>query len=164
MVLTAQEGLPNVELGVCDCWSYKEQQLPEVAALRERYPGIDFIAMHAHRPRELWASPEEIIQTYDPYRDSGIKVHITEFGIIKGKITGGYRTGEWDDDKLAEYFVQAMATSFSHPAVRVFNLWSNYEKFTGNPLFTEEGEPNAKYLAIKSLLQDKLCDPRGGPN
>jgi hypothetical protein len=49
-----------------------------------------------------------------------------------------------------------MATAFSHKAVRVFNLWSNYEKFTGNTLFTENGAPNEKYRAIQSLLQDKL--------
>ena len=49
-----------------------------------------------------------------------------------------------------------MATAFSHKAVRVFNLWSNYDKFTGNPLFTSDGRPNDKYRAIRSLLHDKL--------
>jgi endo-1,4-beta-xylanase len=112
--------------------------------------------MHAHKPRQLWASPQEMYETYDPYLDSGIKIHITEFGIILGEISGNYRSGAWDEDKLAEYFVQAMATAFSHRAVRAFNLWSNYEKFTGNPLFTEDGQPNEKYRAIKSLLHDKL--------
>jgi hypothetical protein len=53
--------------------------------------------------------------------------------------------------------VQAMATAYSHKAVRVFNLWSNYKKFTGNTLFAEDGEPNSKYRAIKSLLHDKLA-------
>ena len=81
-------------------------------------------------------------ETYDLYLDSGIKVHVTEFGIILGEITGGYRSGDWNEDMLAEYFVQAMATAFSHKAVRAFNFWSNYEKFTGNRLFTEDGEPN----------------------
>jgi hypothetical protein len=130
--------------------------LPGVKELKARYPGINFISMHAHKPRQLWASPQEMYENYDPYLDSGIKIHITEFGIILGEITGGHRTGAWDEDKLAEYFVQAMATSFSHQAMRVFNFWSNYEKFTGNPLFTEDGQPNEKYRAIKSLLQDKL--------
>ena len=35
-------------------------------------------------------------------------------------------------------------------------IWSNYDKFTGNPLFSEDGTPNEKYKAIQSLLQDKL--------
>jgi GH35 family endo-1,4-beta-xylanase len=148
---------PEVELGVCDCWSYNlEGRLPGVEELKKRYPGIDFISIHAHKPRQLWASPKEMYETYDPYLDSGVRIHVTEFGIILGEITGGYRTGAWDDEKLAEYFVQAMATAFSHKAVRVFNFWSNYEKFTGNPLFTAEGKPNEKYRAIRSLLHDKL--------
>jgi GH35 family endo-1,4-beta-xylanase len=148
---------PNVELGVCDCWSFNaERQLPAVEELKARYPGIDFISMHAHNPRKLWASPKEMYETYDPYLDSGIKIHLTEFGIILGEITGDYRSGEWTEDLLAEYFVQAMATSFSHKSVRAFNLWSNYKKFTGNPLFTEDGKPNEKYRAIENLLHKKL--------
>jgi len=154
---------PEVQLGVCDCWSFDlKGRLPGVDELKTRYPGINFISMHAHKPRQLWASPKEMYATYDPYLDSGIKIHLTEFGIILGEITGGYRSGEWDEDKLAEYFVQAMATAFSHRAVQVFNLWSNYEKFTGNPLFTEDGEPHEKYRAIKSLLQDKLTTRSSG--
>ncbi len=154
---------PEVELGVCDCWSFDlKGRLPGVDELKKRYPGINFIAMHAHKPRQLWASPKQMYETYDPYIDSGIKIHLTEFGIILGEISGGYRSGDWDEDKLAEYFVQAMATAFSHKEVRVFNLWSNYKKFTGNPLFTEDGEPNEKYRAIKSLLQDKLTTRASG--
>jgi hypothetical protein len=149
---------PTVELGVCDCWSYDlKGRLPRVDELKTRYPSINFISMHAHKPRQLWASPKEMYDTYDPYLDTGIKIHVTEFGIILGEITGEYRSGEWDEEKLEEYFVQAMATAFSHKAVRVFNLWSNYEKFTGNLLFTEDGEPNGKYRAIKSLLHNKLA-------
>lgn len=165
-----REEFPDVELGVCDCWSFNlERRLPAVEELKERYPGIDFIAMHAHAPRQLWASPKEMYETFDPYLDSGIRIHLTEFGIILGDITGTYRSGPWTEDLLAEYFVQALATSFSHKAVRVFNFWSNYEKFTGNPLFSDDGRPNEKYKAIKCLLQDKLTtrasgetDPAGG--
>ncbi|MDB4557095.1 hypothetical protein N9Z96_01060 [bacterium] len=112
--------------------------------------------MHAHKPRRLWASPKEIIDTFDQYKDSNVKIHITEFGIIKGNIEGGYRSGQWTDAKLAEYFVQVAVASFSHPAVRVFNLWANYEKFTGNQLFSEGGEPTSQYKALRSLLSDKL--------
>ena len=152
-----RQEFPDVELGVCDCWSFnKENRLPSVMELTARYPGIDFVSMHAHKPRRLWASPKEMIDTFDQYKNSKVKVHITEFGIIKGEIEGGYRSGQWTDAKLAEYFVQVATTSFSHPAVRVFNLWANYEKFTGNQLFTEGGEPTSQYEALRSLLSDKL--------
>lgn len=152
-----RQEFPDVELGVCDCWSFnKENRLPGVTELTARYPGIDFVSMHAHKPRRLWASPKEIIDTFDQYKGSNVKIHITEFGIIKGEIEGGYRSGQWTDAKLAEYFVQVAVASFSHPAVRVFNLWANYEKFTGNQLFSEGGEPTSQYKALRSLLSDKL--------
>ena len=154
---------PDVQLGVCDCWSFSpDRQLPTVEELKQRYPGIDFISMHAHAPRQLWASPKEMYETFDPYLDSGIKIHLTEFGIILGDITGTYRSGPWTEDLLAEYFVQCLATSFSHKSVRAFNFWSNYAKFTGNPLFSASGEPNEKYEAIRCLLQDKLTTRSAG--
>lgn len=61
-----------------------------------------FVSMHAHNPRKLWASPEEMYRTYHPYLNSGVMIHLPEFGIILGEITGDYRTGQWDEDKLAE--------------------------------------------------------------
>ncbi len=154
---TLRKEFPKVELGVCDCWSFnKENRLPSVEEVRSRYPGINFVSMHAHKPRRLWASPKEMFDTFEQYKDSDIKIHITEFGIIKGEIEGGYRTGDWDDATLAEYFVQVVATAFSHPSVRVLNLWANYEKFTGNRLFGEDGKPTELYEAMNSLLNHKL--------
>ena len=147
----------EVELGVCDCWSFnKENRLPRVEDVKSRYPGINFVSMHAHKPRRLWASPKEMFDTFDQYKGSDVKVHVTEFGIIKGEIEGGYRSGDWDDATLAEYFVQVAATAFSHPSVRVLNLWANYDKFTGNRLFGEDGKPTEQYDALDSLLNHKL--------
>ncbi|HBU38514.1 MAG TPA: hypothetical protein DEB70_12015 [Planctomycetaceae bacterium] len=148
---------PEVELGVCDCWSFnKENRLPAVEDVKSRYPGINFVSMHAHKPRRLWASPKEMFDTFDQYKGSSVKVHVTEFGIIKGEIEGGYRSGDWDDATLAEYFVQVAVTAFSHPSVRVLNLWANYDKFTGNRLFGEDGNPTEQYDALNSLLNHKL--------
>lgn len=148
---------PEVELGVCDCWSFnKENRLPSVEKLTSRYPGINFVSMHAHKPRRLWASPKDMFDTFEQYKESDVKIHITEFGIIKGEIQGSYRTGDWNDATLAEYFVQVAATAFSHPSVRVLNLWANYDKFTGNRLFGEDGKPTEQYNALNSLLNHKL--------
>jgi len=154
---TLRKEFSEVELGVCDCWSFnKENRLPAVEDVKSRYPGINFVSMHAHKPRRLWASPKEMFDTFDQYKGSGVKVHVTEFGIIKGEIEGGYRSGDWDDATLAEYFVQVAVTAFSHPSVRVFNLWANYDKFTGNRLFGEGGKPTEQYDALNSLLNHKL--------
>lgn len=154
---TLRKEFSEVELGVCDCWSFnKENRLPAVEDVKSRYPGINFVSMHAHKPRRLWASPKEMFDTFDQYKGSGVKVHVTEFGIIKGEIEGGYRSGDWDDATLAEYFVQVAVTAFSHPSVRVFNLWANCDKFTGNRLFGEGGKPTEQYEALNSLLNHKL--------
>ena len=154
---TLRKEFSEVELGVCDCWSFnKENRLPAVEDVKSLYPGINFVSMHAHKPRRLWASPKEMFDTFDQYKGSGVKVHVTEFGIIKGEIEGGHRSGDWDDATLAEYFVQVAVTAFSHPSVRVFNLWANYDKFTGNRLFGEGGKPTEQYEALNSLLNHKL--------
>ena len=154
---TLRKEFSEVELGVCDCWSFnKENRLPAVEDVKSRYPGINFVSMHAHKPRRLWASPKEMFDTFDQYKGSGVKVHVTEFGIIEGGIEGNYRSGDWDDATLAEYFVQVAVTAFSHPSVRVLNLWANYDKFTGNRLFGEDGKPTEQYDALNSLLNHKL--------
>ena len=154
---TLRKEFSEVELGVCDCWSFnKENRLPAAEDVKSRYPGINFVSMHAHKPRRLWASPKEMFDTFDQYKGSGVKVHVTEFGIIKGGIEGNYRSGDWDDATLAEYFVQVAVTAFSHPSVRVLNLWANYDKFTGNRLFGEDGKPTEQYDALNSLLNHKL--------
>ena len=154
---TLRKEFPEIELGVCDCWSFnKENRLPSVEDVKSRYPGINFISMHAHKPRRLWASPKEMFDTFEQYKGSDVKVHVTEFGVIKGEIEGSYRSGDWNDAALAEYFVQVVATAFSHPSVRVLNLWANYDKFTGNRLFGENGKPTEQYDALNSLLNNKL--------
>ena len=154
---TLRKEFSEVELGVCDCWSFnKENRLPAVEDVKSRYPGINFVSMHAHKPRRLWASPKEMFDTFEQYKGSGVKVHVTEFGIIEGGIEGNYRSGDWDGATLAEYFVQVAVTAFSHPSVRVLNLWANYDKFTGNRLFGEDGKPTEQYDALNSLLNHKL--------
>jgi len=69
-------------------------------------------------------------------------------------------TGQWTDARRAEYFVQLVATCFSHPAVRGFNFWGmgpNPRPYIlGNRLITDEYQPLAPYEALRSLIKDKL--------
>ena len=149
---------PEVELGVCDCWSFnKENRLPGVERVNITVPWDQFLfrCTRINHVR-LWASPKDMFDTFEQYKESDVKIHVTEFGIIKGEIEGSYRTGGWNDATLAEYFVQVAATAFSHPSVRVLNLWANYDKFTGNRLFGEDGKPTEQYKALNSLLNQKL--------
>jgi hypothetical protein len=118
---------PTLYFGINDCWQFNEPGgLPTPASIKTQFPGIHYLGIHTHMPRRLWASPQQIYQTFDPYTGSGIFLHMTEFGIIKDElgdatIQGGVRTGLWTDDLLAEYFVQTLSTAFSHPAVEAFN-------------------------------------------
>jgi hypothetical protein len=156
---------PNLYFGVNDHWEFVEQGgLPTPTEVKAKFPGIHFLGIHAHSPRRLWASPQQIYGTFNPYSNSGVFLHITEFGIISNEdgdssIQGGVKTGNWTDDLLAEYFVQTFATAFSHPAVEAFNHFGvgpDVNRYTGNNLFVEGGTLTPAYHAIRSLLVDKL--------
>ena len=81
---------------------------------------------------------------FDKYINSGVKIHLTEFGVQTGPIEGGYRQGEWTEEKIAEYFVQVRAVAFSHPAVETFNQWGmgpEKNRWTGNGLLNDDYSP-----------------------
>jgi hypothetical protein len=156
---------PNLNLGVNDCWQFVEPGgLPTPASVKTRFPGIHFLGVHVHNPRRLWASPQQIYQTFDPYTNSGVFLHMTEFGIIKDEagdtsLQGTAKTGNWTDALLAEYFVQTFVTAFSHPAVEAFNHFGvgpDINRYTGNNLFLDGGILTPAYHALRSLLVDKL--------
>jgi hypothetical protein len=152
---------PDLKFGVSDCWTIDgERPLPDIKELKERYPGIAFIAPHAHYPRRTWIAPKKMYTAFDPYIGSDVKIHVTEFGLFPGDIEGNYRTGTWDDRSLAEYFVQVYVVCFSHPAVETFNHWGigpeDISRFKTNLIINEDYTPRPPYEAIRSLLKDKL--------
>jgi hypothetical protein len=156
---------PDLNFGVNDCWQFIEPGgLPPPTEIKAKFPGIHFLGIHVHQPRRLWASPQQIYGTFDPYTNSGVFLHMTEFGIISNEdgatsLEGTVRTGNWTNDLLAEYFVQTLATAFSHPAVEAFNHFGvgpDVNRYTGNNLFVEGGTFTPAYYAIRSLLVDKF--------
>jgi GH35 family endo-1,4-beta-xylanase len=150
---------PDTKFGVSDCWQFNEP-LPAPEEVKRRFPGIDFLSIHAHKPRRLWASPQQIYTTFDPWIDCGIHLHITEFGILPGEIEGSVRTGTWDEELAAEYFVSMVMTVFSHPAVRAMNFWGNGpdEKlsFPVTRMMRPDGTFTPAYFAMKDLIKRKL--------
>lgn len=179
------EKFPGVKFGVSDCWSMgphnpapaaasgksrglerdqvepgsPQAGLPPPDTLRARYPGISFLALHAHRPRDEWATPQEMYATFDPYTGSGIPLQLTEFGINDGEIRSKNHGGTWTDAVRAQYFVQVFATAFSHPAVEACNLWGmspNQKSMPGNALVDARHRPNAAYRALHALLKEKF--------
>lgn len=166
---------PDLKFGVSDCWRLNEP-LPTEEEMQERFPGLDFIAIHAHRPRRLHVSPAVIYQCFDPYIGSQIKLHVSEFGIREGTIqyadhlepdqSASNRDqpdeGDgpaWTERRKAEYFVQTIATCFSHPAVRAFNLWGmgpGNMFMDGNRLIEEDYAPRPTYYALHYLIKEKL--------
>jgi hypothetical protein len=122
---------PDLKFGVSDCWRLNEP-LPSEEEMLARFPGLDFIAFHAHRPRRLHVSPRVIYECFDPYASSDIKLHISEFGIREGTIqyadhlepdwsaSNRDRPDEkdgpaWTEQRKAEYFVQTIVTCFRYP-------------------------------------------------
>jgi len=166
---------PKLKFGVSDCWRLNEP-LPSEEELQARFPGLDFIAIHAHRPRRLHVSPKVIYECFDSYVDSEIKLHVSEFGIREGTIqfadhlepdwSASNRDQpdegdgpKWTEQRKAEYFVQTIVTCFSHPAVRAFNLWGmgpGNMFMDGNRLIEEDYSPRPTYHALRYLIKKKL--------
>jgi endo-1,4-beta-xylanase len=157
---------PRVKFGVSDCWSLNGlAPPPDADEMKQKYPGISYIAIHGHKPRGLWASPKEMYKNFDKYLDSGIKIHVSEFGIMKGHIEGGYREGEWTEQNKAEYFVQARVVAFSHPAVEAFNHWTmgpGEGTWAANALLNDDCTPKPAYRALENLIKHKLTTSIGG--
>ena len=166
---------PDLKFGVSDCWRLNEP-LPAEQELRERFPGIDFIAIHAHRPRRLHVTPQVIYQCFDPYTSSDIKLHVSEFGIREGTIQYAAELEpdwsasnrdqaddgdgpQWTEERKTAYFIQTIVTCFSHPAVRAFNLWGmgpGNMFMDGNRLIEEDYSPRPTYRALQNLIKVKL--------
>jgi GH35 family endo-1,4-beta-xylanase len=151
---------PGVKFGVSDCWTLNDTAvLPDPDTVKKRYPGISYIAAHCHKPRRLWVDPQVMYRNFDMYLHSGIKIHITEFGVQTGSIEGGYVQGDWTDENIAKYFVQVRAVAFSHPAVEAFNQWGigpEQNRWTANLLLNDDYSPKPAYMALESLIKHKL--------
>lgn len=151
---------PGVKFGVSDCWSIDTSYpLPEPEALKARYPGIAYVAAHAHKPRRLWPSPQAMYENFDKYLGSGVEIHLTEYGIDSGEIEGTYRQGTWSEEAKAECFVQVRAVAFSHPAVAGINHWDmgpGIRSRTYNALLNDDLLPKLAYEALKELIQDRF--------
>ena len=67
-LLILRKEFPEVELGVCDCWSFnKENRLPAVEDVKSRYPGINF---DDARPQaaSFMSKSKEMFDTFDQYK------------------------------------------------------------------------------------------------
>jgi hypothetical protein len=166
---------PKLKFGVSDCWRLNEP-LPTAEEMLARFPGLDFIAIHAHRPRRLHVTPKVIYECFGPYKSSDIKLHISEFGIREGTIQFADHLESdrsasnrdqpdegdgpaWTEQRKAEYFIQTIVTCFSHPAVRAFNLWGmgpGNMFMDGNRLIEEDYSPRPTYHALRYLIKEKL--------
>ncbi len=151
---------PGVKFGVSDCWTMNDTTpIPDPDTVKKRYPGISYLALHGHKPRRQWISPQEMYRNFDKYLQSGLKLHITEFGIETGAIQSEYRKGDWTDENIAEYFVQVRTVAFSHPAVEAFNQWGmgpEKNRWTANLLLGDDYSPKPAYEALESLINHKL--------
>lgn len=158
---TLAEAHPDVKFGVSDCWTLDGTGgFPDPAEAKRRYPGIAYVAGHAHRPRRLWPSPAEMYANFDPYVGSGVMLHLSEYGIDSGEIEGTYRSGSWDEARKAECFVQVFAVAFSHPAVEAINHWDmgpGVRSRTYNALLEDDCSPKPAYEALHDLIHRRFA-------
>jgi GH35 family endo-1,4-beta-xylanase len=159
---------PNLHLGINDCWPWNPTAaadvFPSPTVIKAKYPGIKFIAMHGHRPHSYWATPQEVYKLWDPYVGSGVNTQVAEFGIMDEPIAG-MKTGAWNDDLRAQFFVQQFSTFFSHPACDGMNMWGmgpDTNRWTANYMIDLQGNIRPSYYAVKSLIRDKFMTKATG--
>ncbi len=168
-----RERLPDAQLGISDCARFYTKQpadspkrardllrgMSEVKWLREQGVEIDFFAFHAHRPFGLWADLRVLYETLDAFKDEGLKIHISEFGMHENhQILGDVRGGKWTPALQAEYYALIYKACFSHPAVEVVNMWgaSAHTWMPGSGIVDKEGKAKPAFYALQKLIHEEL--------
>lgn len=128
--------------------------------LQKRKAPISGIGIQAHEPRQQWYSPEEVWATFDLYAKFGLPIHITEFHPQSeaNEITGGWRTGNWDLEKQAEFTEQFVRLCFGHPSVASINWWGFSDRniwLPGGGLVDEEYQPKPVYDRLYKLIHEQ---------
>jgi GH35 family endo-1,4-beta-xylanase len=172
---------PKARLGIAECAQFqalpgKEPQrsrnmvrgMAEIEWLASKGCKLDFFAYHGHRPFGLWPDVREMYEALDRFRDKGLSVHISEFGVhADHEMLGPVRQGRWTPELQAEQYARYYAVCFSHPAVESINLWGMGSRtwMAGAGLLDREYRPKPAFQALKSLIGEAWrtrCEGRTG--
>lgn len=158
----AREADPNAMLVINDYSSFVgagDKYVALVKGLLAKGAPIDVIAEQAHDAPH-WYSPKEILETLDKMASTGLRIHLTEltYPSSGSKITGGFVTGNWDEQKQAEFYRYLMTLAFSHPNVDAITLWAFWDGSTwlkGGGIIREDWTPKPAYDVMDDLINNK---------
>jgi len=128
--------------------------------LDDRKAPISGIGIQAHEPRQEWYPPQEVWNTFDLFARYGHPIHITELHPQSAgrAITGGWRTGTWDEATQTEFTEQFVRLCFGHPAVASVNWWGFSDRniwLPGGGLVNEEYNPKPVFQMLDQLINDE---------
>lgn len=131
-----------------------------VKLLLEKNTPVTGLGIQAHEPRNEWYDPREVLNTLDLYAEFNLPLHITEFiPHASGKaITGGWRTGNWNETLQADYAELMYRICFGHPAVQSMNWWAFSDRnvwLEGGGLVDEEYNPKPVYNRLEKLIHEE---------
>ncbi len=128
-----------------------------VKELQRRNTPISGLGIQAHEPRSEWFPPQAVRATLDRLAQTGLELHITEFIPQSSgkKITGGWRTGVWDQQSQADYAEQVYRLAFGHPNVVSINWWGLSDRHIWQPgggLLDKNYRPKLVYKRLQRLI------------
>lgn len=166
--------LPAARLGISDCPAVFSPRVgpardadstrgsADLRDLQTRKVGVDYIALHGHRPFGAWADARDLYAMFDHYAKLGVKVHISEFGVplisTQPNIIGRIRQGVWTPQLQADYYERFLTICFSHPAVEAvcFAQFRDDGPIPGAGLIDPAGQPKPAFAAVQRLLTERL--------
>ncbi|MCE5272677.1 endo-1,4-beta-xylanase [bacterium] len=131
-----------------------------VKMLQARGTPIRGLGIQSHEPREEWYPPQRVRATFDRLAELGLPLHVTEFIPQSGgkPITGGWRSGTWDEAAQADFAEQFYRLAFGHPAVVSINWWGLSDRDIWQPgggLVDSEYNPKPVYERLRKLIHEE---------
>lgn len=127
---------------------------------------IDVIGIQAHANGE-WFEPANVSQQLERYAKLGKPIQITEFSSQTHEydnrkkflsISGGYKNGEWDDEKQAEFYREFYTVAFGNPNVEAIVTWGIDDErgwLPGIGVVDQNDRPKPNYKILDLLINHK---------
>lgn len=134
--------------------------------LIEKKVPVDIIGIQAHANGE-WYEPANVAEQLDRYAALGKPIQITEFSAqilsyedrrTPQNISGNYRSGIWDAEKQAEFYLEFYTIAFGSPQVEAIVQWGLDDErawLPGIGVIDKNGNPKPNYKALERLLSNE---------
>jgi len=134
-----------------------------IRELLDRGAPISGIGLQVH-PVDHWIWPAEMWDTLEMYAALNLPVHITELHQPSWDhpIEGGWKQGNWDANKQAEFIADLYRLCFGHPSVASINYWGFSDRniwIESAGLIDAEYNPKPVFNALKGLIKGEWMTP-----